>query len=74
VVEGHGRDQADAFGVNIPQEPLGRVGFAAGDKLRVTVRGKAMFPMCGVCAEFERSMIRQRIHADLARAKASGKQ
>jgi DNA invertase Pin-like site-specific DNA recombinase len=50
------------------------VGFAAGDKLRVTVRGKAMFPMCGVCAEFERSMIRQRIHADLARAKASGKQ
>ena len=30
--------------------------------------GKRMFQMCGVFAEFERSMIRERVIAGLARA------
>ena len=38
-----------------------------------TPAGKAMFQMCGVFAEFERSIIRERINAGLARAKANGK-
>ena len=38
-----------------------------------TPAGKAMFQMCGVFAEFERSMIRDRIHAGLARARSQGK-
>ena len=32
-----------------------------------------MFQMCGVFAEFERSIIRGRINAGLTRAKANGK-
>jgi DNA invertase Pin-like site-specific DNA recombinase len=35
--------------------------------------GKAMFQMMGVFAEFERAMIRERINAGLARARAQGK-
>ncbi|MES9934299.1 MAG: recombinase family protein [Candidatus Sedimenticola sp. PURPLELP] len=38
-----------------------------------TPAGKAMFQMCGVFAEFERAMIRERVKAGLARAKAKGK-
>jgi DNA invertase Pin-like site-specific DNA recombinase len=38
-----------------------------------TPTGKAMFQMCGVFAEFERSIIRERISAGLARARANGK-
>ena len=38
-----------------------------------TPAGKAMFQMCGVFAEFERSIIRERINAGLARAKSNGK-
>lgn len=38
-----------------------------------TPAGKAMFQMMGVFAEFERSMIQERVMAGLARAKASGK-
>lgn len=37
-----------------------------------TPAGKAMFQMCGVFAEFERSMIRERVKAGLKRAKAQG--
>jgi DNA invertase Pin-like site-specific DNA recombinase len=33
---------------------------------------KAMFQMMGVFAEFERSMIRERVNAGMARAKAQG--
>lgn len=40
IVEVRRRGKGDAFGVNVPQEPLIRAGFKAGDKLRVTVRGK----------------------------------
>lgn len=38
-----------------------------------TPAGRAMFQMCGVFAEFERSMIQDRVRAGLDRAKASGK-
>jgi DNA invertase Pin-like site-specific DNA recombinase len=39
-----------------------------------TPAGKAMFQMMGVFAEFERSMIQERVRAGLRRAKAEGKQ
>ena len=38
-----------------------------------TPSGKAMFQMTGVFAEFERLMIRERVLAGLARARAGGK-
>jgi DNA invertase Pin-like site-specific DNA recombinase len=38
-----------------------------------TPAGKAMFQMMGVFAEFERAMIRERVNASIARAKADGK-
>ena len=38
-----------------------------------TPAGKALFQMMGVFAEFERSMIQERIHAGLARARKEGK-
>ena len=38
-----------------------------------TPAGKAMFQMCGVFAEFERSMMQERVRAGLARARAQGK-
>jgi DNA invertase Pin-like site-specific DNA recombinase len=37
-----------------------------------TPSGRAMFQMCGVFAEFERGMIRERVNAGLARARANG--
>lgn len=37
-----------------------------------TPAGKAMFQMCGVFAEFEREIIRERVNSGLARAKAQG--
>jgi len=33
-----------------------------------------MFNMCGVFAEFERAMIKERVKSGLSRAKANGKQ
>ena len=39
-----------------------------------TPAGKLMFQVCGAFAEFERSMIRQRVHAGLKRAVEEGKQ
>jgi DNA invertase Pin-like site-specific DNA recombinase len=38
-----------------------------------TPEGKAMFQMMGVFAEFERAMIRERVNAGIARAKAGDK-
>ena len=38
-----------------------------------TPSGKALFQMMGVFAEFERSIIQDRIHAGLGRARAQGK-
>ena len=40
VVEVKKRGKGDAFGVNIPQEPLERLGVKPGDRLKVSVRGK----------------------------------
>jgi DNA invertase Pin-like site-specific DNA recombinase len=37
-----------------------------------TTAGKAMFQMFGVFAEFERGIIRERVNAGLARARANG--
>ncbi|UGX92341.1 recombinase family protein [Bradyrhizobium barranii subsp. barranii] len=37
-----------------------------------TPSGRAMFQMCGVFAEFERGMIRERVNAGLARARDRG--
>ena len=37
-----------------------------------TPSGRAMFQMCGVFAEFERSMIVERVNAGLARARSNG--
>ena len=37
-----------------------------------TTAGKAMFQMLGVFAEFERGIIRERVNAGLARARAKG--
>lgn len=37
-----------------------------------TPSGRAMFQMCGVFAEFERGMIRERVNAGLARARQKG--
>jgi DNA invertase Pin-like site-specific DNA recombinase len=37
-----------------------------------TPSGKLMFQMCGAFAEFEREMIRERVSAGMARAKAKG--
>jgi len=39
-----------------------------------TPSGRAMFQMLGLFAEFERSMIRERVMANLSRAKADGTQ
>jgi DNA invertase Pin-like site-specific DNA recombinase len=39
-----------------------------------TPSGRAMFQMCGVFAEFEREMIRERVNAGLARARDRGVQ
>jgi DNA invertase Pin-like site-specific DNA recombinase len=39
-----------------------------------TPAGKAMFQMMGVFAEFERSMIQERVRARLSRARSEGKQ
>jgi DNA invertase Pin-like site-specific DNA recombinase len=38
-----------------------------------TPAGKAMFQMMGVLAEFERSMIQERVRAGLARVRSEGK-
>lgn len=38
-----------------------------------TPAGKLMFQVCGAFAEFERSMVRQRVHAGLKRAVEQGK-
>jgi DNA invertase Pin-like site-specific DNA recombinase len=39
----------------------------------MSLSGKAMFGMMGVFAEFERSMIQERVRAGLARARSEGK-
>ena len=41
-VEVKRRGKGNAFGVNVPQEPLVRAGLKPGDKLKVSVRGKTI--------------------------------
>lgn len=41
-VEVKRRGKGSAYGVNVPQEPLTRAGLKPGDKLKVSVRGKAI--------------------------------
>ena len=48
--------------------------FDVGMAWSVAPGGKAMFQMLGVFAEFERSIIQERVRAGLRRAKAEGKQ
>ena len=42
LVEVKRRGKGNAFGVNVPQEPLMRAGLKPGDKLKVSVRGKTI--------------------------------
>lgn len=42
AVEVKRRGKGDAYGVNIPQEPLQRAGLKPGDKLSVSVRGRTI--------------------------------
>ena len=42
-VRWRGPKKANAFGVNVPQDVLERAGLGSGNKVRVTVRGKAIF-------------------------------
>jgi DNA invertase Pin-like site-specific DNA recombinase len=51
-----------------------RVSIYSTSKDTSTPSGRAMFQMLGVFAEFERAMIRERVMAGLARARAEGKQ
>ncbi len=61
--------QAEKLGVELlPRAPV-----PAGDGIVAWVRGKALFQMMGVFAEFERAIMRDRIKAGLARARAQGK-
>ena len=46
---------------------------ALADVDTTTPAGRALFQMMGVFAEFERAMIRERLNAGLARARAEGK-
>ncbi len=41
-VEVKRRGKGSAFGINVPQEPLMRVGLKPGDKVRLNVRGKTI--------------------------------
>src|ERR1700678_1776731 len=49
-----------------------RMRLSGGSAATSTPSGRAMFQMLGVFAEFERSMIRERVMAGLSRAKADG--
>jgi hypothetical protein len=42
LVEVKRRGKGNAFGVNVPQEPLMRAALKPGDKLKVSVRGKTI--------------------------------
>jgi hypothetical protein len=52
--------------------PLGCAAILRSPVCCCTPAGKAMFQMLGVFAEFERAMIRERVNAGLARARAQG--
>ncbi len=68
-----GRSLQDLVGFLTELQPLGCDLYLHQQALNTsTPSGRAMFRMCGVFAEFERGMIRERVNAGLARARAKG--
>jgi DNA invertase Pin-like site-specific DNA recombinase len=67
-----GRSLQDLIGFLSELQALGIDLFLHQQGLDTTTAGKAMFQMLGVFAEFERSIIQERVRAGLARAKAAG--
>ena len=68
-----GRSLQDLIGFLSELQALGRDLYLHQQAIDTTTpSGKAMFQMLGVFAEFERAMIRERVNAGLARAKAKG--
>jgi DNA invertase Pin-like site-specific DNA recombinase len=67
-----GRSLTDLLGIlqGLHEKRVGL--FLHQQGLDTTTAGKAMFQMLGVFAEFERGIIRERVNAGLARAKANG--
>jgi DNA invertase Pin-like site-specific DNA recombinase len=68
-----GRSLTDLLGIlqNLHEKGVGLFLHQQGLDTTTTA-GKAMFQMLGVFAEFERGIIRERVKAGLARAKAKG--
>jgi DNA invertase Pin-like site-specific DNA recombinase len=69
-----GRSLIDLLGTIQTLEACGVDLYLDQQSIDNTPAGKLMFQVCGAFAEFERSMIRQRIHAGLKRAVAQGTQ
>jgi DNA invertase Pin-like site-specific DNA recombinase len=68
-----GRSLQDLVGFLTELQALGRNLYLHQQALDTsTPSGRAMFQMCGVFAEFERGMVRERVNAGLARAKERG--
>jgi DNA invertase Pin-like site-specific DNA recombinase len=68
-----GRSLTDLLGIlqNLHEKGVGLFLHQQGLDTSTTA-GKAVFQMLGVFAEFERGIIRERVNAGLARAKAKG--
>ena len=74
AVDRLGRSLQDLIGTMREIQAAGRDLYIHKQGLDTTTpAGRAMFGMLGVFAEFERDMIRERVNAGLARAKAEGK-
>src|SRR6202162_5310776 len=68
-----GRSLTDLLGILQPLHDKGGDFFLPQQGVGTsTTAGKAMFQMLGVFAEFERGIIRERVNAGLARARANG--
>src|SRR5713226_2003174 len=67
-----GRSLKDLLGFLIEIHALGVGGYLHQQAVATTTpAGRALFQMMGVCAEFERAMIRERVIAGLKRAKSN---
>jgi DNA invertase Pin-like site-specific DNA recombinase len=69
-----GRSLTDLLGIlqGLHEKGVGLFLHQQGLDSSTTAAGKAMFQMLGVFAEFERGIIRERVNAGLARARANG--
>ena len=68
-----GRSLIDLLGIIQHLEAVGADLYIDQQSIDTTTpMGKLIFQVCGAFAEFERSMIQQRVHAGLARAKKAG--